>query len=134
MTSNGAEGCVRRLLVSVTLAVATAAAGSGTGVVAAAPAGAATDVDEWVVGFCDALGGWRTSATKVRDLVQGVVDGGVPSAAKATALRTRIASGFGAASRAAALTSAIFDTGTAFADARAAAAKASTDPKNSARR
>lgn len=143
---------MRRFLISVTVAIATAAAVAGTSVVVAAPAGAkTTDVDTWTVGFCDALEGWQTSATKVRDVVQGVVNDGVTSSAKAKALRTKIVSGFGAASKASAgasddidelgdpdvrggarirttLASAIADTGTAFDHAKAAAAKASTDP------
>jgi hypothetical protein len=143
---------VRRFLISVTVAIAAAASVAGTSVVVAAPAGATTtDVDTWTVGFCNALEGWQTSATKVRDIVQGVVNDGVTSAAKAKALRTRIVSGFGAASKGAArasdeidelgdpdvrggariratLASAIAETGTAFDHARAAAAKASTDP------
>jgi len=143
---------VRRFLISVTVAVATAAAVAGTSVVVAASAGAkTTDVDTWTVGFCNALEGWQTSATKVRDVVQGVVDDGVTSAAKAKALRAKIVRGFGAASKAAGgasddidelgdpdvrggariratLVSAIADTATAFDDAKAVAAKASTDP------
>ena len=109
------------------------------------------DVDDWAEGFCNALNRWQTSATKVRDLVQGVVDDGVGSSAKAKVVRAKVVGGFAAASKAAeaasddidelgdpdvkggakiraTLVSAIADTGTAFSAAKAAAAKASTDP------
>jgi hypothetical protein len=141
---------MRRFLIAFTLATIAAAA---TGVVTAAPAAAATvDVDEWAEGFCNALDKWQTSASKVRDLVRGAVDEGVTSAAAAKALRTKIVKGFGAASSTAAaasddieelgdpdlaggariratVVSAIAATGTAFARAKAAAARASTEPE-----
>jgi hypothetical protein len=144
------EGSVRRFLVMVVVASVAVAATSS---LAVARADAATaDVDTWVEGFCNALDRWQTGATKVRDLLKGVVDDGVTSAAKAKALRTRIANGFTTASKAAAaasddidalgapdvadgakirttLTDAIADTGDVFADARNTAAGAPTDPK-----
>jgi hypothetical protein len=124
-----------------------------TSVVVPGSAGAATvDVDEWALGFCNALDDWQTGAAKVRDDVKGVVDDGVRSTARARTLRTRIANGFddarksalaasddiealgdpdvvGGASVRTTLTGAIDQTATAFAAARTAAAKASTDPK-----
>jgi hypothetical protein len=135
------------MVVVASLAVA------ATSSLAVSRADAATaDVDTWVEGFCNALERWETGATKVRDLVKGVVDDGVTSAAKAKVLRTRIAKGFTTASKAAAaasddidalgapdvangakiratLTDAIADTSDVFTDAGNTAAGASTDPK-----
>jgi hypothetical protein len=149
-TDVGVEGSLRRFVVMVVVASLAVAA---TSALAVTPAGAETaDVDTWAEGFCNALERWQTGATKVRDLVKGVVDDGVTSAAKAKVLRTRIASGFNTASKAAAaasddidglgepdvaggtkirttLSDAIADTATVFASARTTAAGASTDPK-----
>jgi hypothetical protein len=126
---------------------------AGTSVVVPTSAGAATvDVDQWAVGFCNALDDWQTGASNVRDVVKGVVDDGVRSAARARALRTRVVKGFDDARKSAltasddiealgdpdvaggatvrtTLTGAIDQTATAFTVAKTAAAKASTDPK-----
>jgi hypothetical protein len=72
-------------------------------VFAGAPAaGAKTiDVDQWTEGFCVAIEDWQTSASKAHDLVQGVVDDGVTSSAKAKAVRAKIVKALDTASRAA---------------------------------
>jgi hypothetical protein len=124
---------VRRISIAVTIAMTLLAA---TSVAVPTSAGAATvAVEEWAVGFCNALDRWQTGATKVRDVVKGVVDDGVRSSARARTLRTRIVNGFGdpdvagGATVRTTLASAIDQTATAFAVAKTAASDTSTDPK-----
>jgi hypothetical protein len=141
---------VRRISIAVTIAMTLLAA---TSVAVPTSAGAATvAVEEWAVGFCNALDRWQTGATKVRDVVKGVVDDGVRSSARARTLRTRIVNGFDDARKSAVaasdaiedlgdpdvaggatvrttLASAIDQTATAFAVAKTAASDTSTDPK-----